>query len=505
MAIHILHHIPFHPFKCTNCDQGFKRRQDLRKHVQKHAETRTVETGNNSNYSTYPRSTRNSPPQGRHIPLEGESSRLNAEIGTGYLLGKDAAFSSDNLAALSAISSTSTNPWSRQGSSVIGSCVFRVANDAHLPTDVVYQCVDGFFEHVFPVCPIIHQESFRNRLQLSEELDTTEKLLLLSLCGLTVMRAPLRRLLTWEARFELGERMLQLCFQLKQSQDKEASTSLTSIQASYLLCLASGDLQKPHSQRFYLREAIRLLYTNELHVDEAHGRMDHCPATYGKRISALLFIAERRCAILQNQPTSIRKRPQLPDEYYTEEDRAALPGTSVVLSLFSLLSDDVVKSGTSASNQLAFSGGPTDIARIHRLLDHVLLEDKALTDSQKANALVTCQWLRLVLWQVSLRKGLLSSSAMEPIFQYTFPMAIARGLHRVMETLSAESLLINGSPLFDEVFDITFALMDALTVAKLRWSESCDLQYLLAWFSAPRFAKSIYHEMLNIKLNAEMQ
>ena len=84
-------------------------------------------------------------------------------------------------------------------------------------------------------------------------------------------------------------------------------------------------------------------------------------------------------------------------------------------------------------------------------------------------------------------------------------MAIASGLHQVLGTFTTNSLLINGSPLFDEVSDITFDLVDALTVAKVRWSESCDLEYLLAWFSVPRFAKSKYKQMLHVTLNAEVQ
>lgn len=67
-----------------------------------------------------------------------------------------------------------------------------------------------------------------------------------------------------------------------------------------------------------------------------------------------------------------------------------------------------------------------------------------LTDVQKADILITQQWLRLVFWQSSMRQGLLSSTAEDATLSYQFPCLIAKSLCTVLGTISSVAILIHG-------------------------------------------------------------
>jgi hypothetical protein len=67
-----------------------------------------------------------------------------------------------------------------------------------------------------------------------------------------------------------------------------------------------------------------------------------------------------------------------------------------------------------------------------------------LTDVQKADVIITQQWLKLVLWQLSMRLGLLSSAALDPSLSYHFPCQIAKSLCELLPTVSTAAIFIHG-------------------------------------------------------------
>ena len=79
-------------------------------------------------------------------------------------------------------------------------------------------------------------------------------------------------------------------------------------------------------------------------------------------------------------------------------------------------------------------------------------------------------------------------------------MFIANEVCHVLENLTQNALRMNGSAIFEEIFDITFSVMDALTVTKISWSNSADLEYLLDWFSLPPYANSKYRTILDTRV-----
>jgi hypothetical protein len=86
-------------------------------------------------------------------------------------------------------------------------------------------------------------------------------------------------------------------------------------------------------------------------------------------------------------------------------------------------------------------------------------EDEADTDPdptaiQKADLLITQQWLRLIVWQSSFRQNLLSWASAHESMHFAFPLAIARRTAAVLASLPPRAIEVHGMGIFEKIFEI---------------------------------------------------
>jgi len=306
------------------------------------------------------------------------------------------------------------------------------------------QCMKQYFRHLYPTMPILHERTFYRRLNQPGDPSADEKCLLLSICAVTVLLAAPESDLNFEGIQNLGRQFISHCVELRKSSIWiEAATPMTII-TSYFISMSFSELRQPRAHHFYLREAIGMAREQGFHLDSSYAELGRTQAICNRRIFALLFITERACAITRNKPTSIEKPPTLPAEHLDDEDPTILAGTQYLYRLFSLLDEKFVELWRVPMPNEVDVSQLNDIASIQRELNAMSFEDTNLTDVQKADVLVTYQWLRLVFWQASMRQGLLSSSAKDLAFRYDYPIPIAKSLCRMMNELSLDSILVHG-------------------------------------------------------------
>jgi hypothetical protein len=73
---------------------------------------------------------------------------------------------------------------------------------------------------------------------------------------------------------------------------------------------------------------------------------------------------------------------------------------------------------------------------------------------QKADLLITQQWLRLIVWQSSFRQGLLSWSAPHESMHFAFPLSIARRTASILDALPPRAVEVHGMGIFEKIFEI---------------------------------------------------
>ncbi|EXJ89160.1 hypothetical protein A1O3_02224 [Capronia epimyces CBS 606.96] len=380
-----------------------------------------------------------------------------------------------------------------------------LATEFGLSGYLMSQCVRQYFTHLYSIRPIIHEGTFLQRLNQAEELSNEDKILILSLCATTVLHAAPQSDLPLDKKLQLGRQFVDLCCYLRCSSDWAETSTLLSIQASYHMCVALFELKRPRAHHFYLREAIGMALEQGLHLESTYAGMDEIQAICSRRTFALLFVTERGLAILRNKSTQITRLPRLPTEFFDEQDRIVLTGFSALVDLFSVLDEKFVRVWSAmCPGDVSAPYQPVDnVATIQHSLNEITFDNSAMTDNQKADVLITHQWLRLVFWQASMRQGLISFVATDPIFSSTYPITIAKDLCMALHDLTYEAILVHGMGIFEKLFEVAYTLMDALTIASCNWSESQELRYLFDVLSASPNSQNTYVKMLRTKIENE--
>ncbi|EXJ64689.1 hypothetical protein A1O7_01027 [Cladophialophora yegresii CBS 114405] len=380
-----------------------------------------------------------------------------------------------------------------------------LAAEFELSAYLMTQCIRQYFRHLYPIRPTIHEGSLLLRLNRHDELSNEEKILILSICANTVLHAAPQSDLSLDKKMQLGKQFVELCLFLRRQYDWAETATLLSIQASYHISVALFELKRPRAHHFYLREAISMSIEQGLHLESTYVGMDQVQAICSRRTFALLFITERGLAILRNKPAQMCRLPPLSTEYFDDQDGVILAGFAALVNLFSVLDEKFVRLWSSTSLDSESSGFEPyeNIAAIQHSLNEMSFENFHMTDIQKADVLITHQWLRLIFWQASMRQGLISYSAPDPIFSSTYPITIAKSLHAMIADISHSAILVHGLGIFEKLFEVAYTLMDALTIANANWSESQELRYLFDVLNASPNSQSIYVKMLRTKIETE--
>lgn len=376
--------------------------------------------------------------------------------------------------------------------------LISLANEVGMSAVLLSQCIKQYFRHVYAIRPFIHEPSFVGRLSQAEELTMEEKVLILTLSAVVVLQDSPDVDLSLEKRHAVGERFLDIAIKMRKNYDWIEHSTLSAIQTSYMICVALFELKRPRSHHFYLREAIGMAYDQGLHHESAYVGMDPIQAICARRTFAVLFVTERGLAILRNKSASIASLPAVPSDFFDEQDRIVLAGFTALSSLFAVLDEKFIDLWRSDST----STSPYEnIAGLQHSLNKFYVDINTLTDVQKADVLITHHWLRLIFWQASMRQGLVSSDATDPVFYYNYPIIIAKDLCRVMNELSYDVIAVHGLGIFEKIFEVAYTLMDALTIAEMQWSESEELRVLFRCLASSPNSENTYVRMLETKVD----
>ena len=89
----------------------------------------------------------------------------------------------------------------------------------------------------------------------------------------------------------------------------------------------------------------------------------------------------------------------------------------------------------------------TWLAQLQQQLSDALPAHLESTETQAADLLTSQQWLRTMVWQLSITNGYLSSKAADTSMTFKYPVEIARDLVRVTGQLSQQSMEVHGTGL----------------------------------------------------------
>lgn len=343
---------------------------------------------------------------------------------------------------------------------------------------LISRCVDLYYEHMYPIMPLVYMPAIRNLIE--RDMNSSEENLIYALCALTSFHMAGKSLAIsgqppWD---EVGRFFLDECISVRHKYDILEDTSLFVVISSFWLSTSFFEINQSRKSWFYLREALTLAIDLRLHQDASYNGLPAEEVLCRQRVFWILFVTERSFAILRNKPLTLRKTPSLPTGGHDYEAPDIHVGFMKLVSSYAPLDESFVNawndgsdpsvSETTYLNLQRLLAQPLDFLRPKRkspsppislipTVNSVQDEDSDEPDPtsvQKADLMITQQWLRLIVWQSSFRQGLLRTAAENESFRFSFPLSIARDTLSILQSLPSRAVEVHGMGIFEKIFEI---------------------------------------------------
>ncbi|KAH8647144.1 hypothetical protein BX600DRAFT_389818 [Xylariales sp. PMI_506] len=350
----------------------------------------------------------------------------------------------------------------------------RSRNYLHL----IPRCVELYYDHIYPIMPLLHMPSIRSTIV--RPMTFSERNLIYALSALTAFHMSGKSLASagqppWE---EVGRFFLDECISVRSRYDFPEDTSLYAVISSFWLSTSFFEINQSRKSWFYLREALTLAIDIGLHDDRSYVGFNPQDVLCRQRVFWILFVTERSFAILRNKPLTLRKTPHLPTTKHSYESPDIHTGFLKLVGSYIPLDESFVTawndgsdprvSATTYLNLQRTLGQPLGFLRPSRKSSRgsplALTSGTSPTEReedepdptpiQKADLMVTQQWLRLIVWQSSFRQGLLSTAATDESFRFSFPLSIARDTAAILHSLPSQAVEVHGMGIFEKIFEI---------------------------------------------------
>ncbi|RYP75352.1 hypothetical protein DL771_002448 [Monosporascus sp. 5C6A] len=345
---------------------------------------------------------------------------------------------------------------------------------------LIPQCVDLYYRHVYPIMPLLYMPTLRATIK--RHMEPAEKNLIYALCALTAFHMSGRSLSatvatvplpapSWEA---VGRFFLEECRIVRRTYDFLEDMSLGAVVSSFWMSTSYFEINDNRKSWYYLRAAMNLALDMGLHDDASYFNFGPEDKLCRQRVFWILFVTERSFAIFRNKPLTLRKTPSLPTKGHSYEDPEIHAGFVKLIRSYMPLDESFVNawndgsdprvSATTYLNLQEILAQPLYFFRKPRRRHSVALaaisiqddeaEETEPTAIQKADLLMTQQWLRLIVWQSSFRQGLLSTAASNESMTFSFPLSIARDTVVALQSLPSHAIEVHGMGIFEKIFEV---------------------------------------------------
>jgi hypothetical protein len=334
-----------------------------------------------------------------------------------------------------------------------------------ISSDIIRRCVDGFFAHKYPLMPVLDREL--TYASLNDLRGHPEQYgLITALCAMIILQpeilGPPGSLENHLAASQLpsSELFISETRRSRQCCDHIEKPTLASVQTSFFLFAALFSIGRDNSAWFYIREAMTMLQLQRFHEEDTYSKiLDLQYATYCRRTFWLLFITERAYALQRHRPLTLQRTIDLP-KVSPGPEATILSGFLDLVSLFQNFDDTFLSLWNLSSENSTAS--PQSLIRLQDILKISLPDVSDRTEIQQADLLVSKQWLKTMVWQLCVTKGLLSSSSSNESMSFQYPVTIARDVILVSRLLPPKAFEANGVGILEKVFDIGCSLADVL-------------------------------------------
>lgn len=316
-----------------------------------------------------------------------------------------------------------------------------------LSMEMITTCVDYFFANMYPTQPILHRQKVGETIG---QMDTNVEAycLVVSLCAYMMIQPnmvlPHDAFLNTDVQpttsLHMGHILLQECVRIRRAYNYVDNPTVWSVITSFFLFGSYFCLDRHNTAWFHLREATTLAQIMSMHEERTYQIPDIVESSRKRRLYWLLFVTERAYALQQHKPLTLHATINLPTLEEDPAETVELNGFVHLVTLFRPFDDSFVGLWNHAQK-----GCNTEwLAQLQQQLSDALPAYLQSTESQAVDLRCSQQWLKTMVWQLSMNYGLLSTAASDSAMSFTLPIEISRNLASITSGFSQQAMEVHG-------------------------------------------------------------
>lgn len=347
------------------------------------------------------------------------------------------------------------------------------ASDPHhlrLPNEIFLPYIQLFFNHMFPIMPVIDRTLFLdpNFYHESNHLGSDMYAFLCSVGHPLFCRALMKHVTFCKATVANNP---QLCaativqldastpqpppmhpqkstddifaaeaLRERREYDYMDDSSTLGVMTSFFLFAYHGNHEKHAKAWYFLQESITFSEILNMDDESSYSRLNPVEAQWRRRLYWLLFVTERAYAVQRRKHTRLQASIQLP-LVFESEDPQLLNGFVNLVNLFSAVDDSFVSAWR--GSRRASLCNEAWLKATQQQLDAAALAMENITETQHLDISVTREWLHVLAWQMGVSNGLIWGQG-EGGMRLDYPIELARRVVEITTTANAVALDSHG-------------------------------------------------------------
>lgn len=307
-----------------------------------------------------------------------------------------------------------------------------------LTLELVKDCVNFFFDYVFPQLPILDRAQVEQDMRLMEH-NRDGYCLLTSLCALVMLQPGMSMPTTDPYNLDMNPAAMMVASQLlldetlrvRQGQDYLDNITPNTLATNIFIMSCYYNMEMHEKAWYYLREATTMVHMIGMHKEENLAQYDAVEVARRRRTYWLLLLLERAYAIQRHKPTTLQATIQPPGQADLPALGQQLSGFTTLINLFQPLDDAFLASWAPARASLT-------VTMVHGLQKQLneLAEQFLRQNSDLADFGTNQQWLKSTVWQMK-NQYPVDAFLMSMAAQVPKPDVDASLMAKVIETCSS--------------------------------------------------------------------
>ena len=384
-----------------------------------------------------------------------------------------------------------------------------IRNPSLLSMDLITTCVEYFFANLYPTQPILHRQRMGEIIS-QMEVSTEAYCVVVSLCAYMMIQTNMDSVFPGshaksQPPLVIGQTLLHEAIRVRKSLNYIENPTAWSVVTSFFLFGCHFCLDRQNAAWFHLREATTLALIIRMHEEDTYATPDIIDNTRRRRLYWLLFVTERAYALQQHKPLTLHATINLPTLDEDPSETVELNGFLHLVNLFKPF-DDTFVGLWNKNKKIATS---EFFSRLQQQLSDALPSCLESVETQIVDLRCSQQWLRTMVWQLSISHGFLSSTAADNAMSFKFPIEISRDLVNATSQFAQHSMEVHGIGLIEKLFDVACTLTDVISCVpyeqqSFQYGPRDYLQQLVTLISNLRGGQQRYMPLLMSKINEAM-